>query len=87
MIRNKNIASFILEVPIACLVGSGNGVIGAWIGARKLKHDADGNHVAKKQITRLGNPLVNEVVIGLKDKGRCAPTEVTAAQCKTALTD
>jgi len=69
-LQNNNVASFIIEVPIACLYipSSSKGVIGAWAGIRELLHDASGNHIAGLQVSRLGNPLVNELVIGLKDK-------------------
>jgi len=61
-----NIVSFVLEVPIACIQGSSD-VIGAWTTVRKLDH-RDDKHVATLQVSRLGNPLVNELFIGLKDK-------------------
>jgi len=65
-----NVTSFVLEVPTACVVGeeSERGVIGAWTAVRKLHHNGDGEHVPGKQVSRLGSPLVNEVVIGLRDK-------------------
>ena len=52
------------------------------MGVRKLKHDDEGNHIATKQITRLGNPLVNEVIVGLRDKGTHV---VLCLQADTAL--
>ena len=61
-LSDKNVTAFVLEVPISFLVGSGDGVIGAWTTASML--DAEGNAT---QVSRLGQPLVNEVVIGLKD--------------------
>jgi hypothetical protein len=66
-LRNKSVTSFIFEVPISCVKGNGDGVIGAWTGVRQLHHDAD-EHVPGKQLSRLGNPLINELVIGLRDK-------------------
>ena len=75
---DKNITSFALEVPVSCLKGSGNGVIGAWTTAslrqgRILnpqpsfkKPEINGGPWV--QVSRLSNPLVNELVIGLKDK-------------------
>merc|ERR1712137_1275419 len=65
-----NVSSFVLEIPTECIVGEEveEGVIGAWTGVRKLHHSGDGNHVPGKQVSRLGSPLVNEVVIGLRDK-------------------
>lgn len=75
----KNITSFILEVPAACLTRNASSpVIGGWTTAhlprnRSLRTnptfqrpaDTGGDFV---QVSRLGMPLVNEVVIGLKDK-------------------
>lgn len=73
-----NITSIALEVPIACVKGTGNGVIGVWSTAslpqsRLLKPnptyaapDTQGGSLV--QVSRLGMPLVNEVVIGLPDK-------------------
>jgi hypothetical protein len=79
-IANKNITTLALEVPAACLKGSGNGVIGGWTSAslrqaRILnprptfgKPEVSGG--AWTQVSRLSAPLVNEVVIGLPDKDR-----------------
>jgi Domain of unknown function (DUF4331) len=78
-LADKNITSFILEVPIGCLTRNAQSpVIGAWTTAalprnRTLRTNPDfasptteaGQYV---QVSRLGMPLVNEVVIGLKDK-------------------
>ncbi len=77
---DKNITSLILEVPISCLTSSGD-VIGGWTTARLPRtrtllredegptfnqpHRENGSFV---QVSRLGNPLVNEVAIGLPDK-------------------
>ncbi|HWB07267.1 MAG TPA: DUF4331 domain-containing protein [Verrucomicrobiales bacterium] len=62
-LANKNVTSFVLEVPISYLItDSEHPVIGAWATASR---NAGGTPV---QVSRLSNPLVNEVVIGLKDK-------------------
>src|SRR4029077_17414222 len=74
-----NVTTFALEVPASCLRGS-SPVIGAWTTAalprnRSLENSPNfaeptqdsGDFV---QVSRLGMPLVNEVVIGLKDKKR-----------------
>jgi len=69
VIRHRSVDSFILEVPITCLLNANQDpVIGAWTGIRELIHIGD-DHVAGFQLSRLGSPLVNEVVIGLPDKG------------------
>jgi hypothetical protein len=73
----KNITSIAMEVPIACVATSADPVIGVWSTAsmprsKLLPFDGplrniilDRNMV---QVSRLGMPLVNELVIGLKDK-------------------
>ena len=66
-LANKNVGTFALEVPSNCLTAT-NQVIGTWTGIRQLKHDANGDHFAGAQVSRLGNPLINEIVIGLRDK-------------------
>jgi len=61
-LATKNITSLILEIPKSFLTNSGNPVIGAWTTSSQFQ----GSNLV--QISRLGQPLVNEVVIGLKDK-------------------
>ena len=74
----KNVTTLALEVPIDCLVSSGP-VIGAWTTSSMGRGTpAAGSGVRSAaaqiapgqftQVSRLANPLVNEVVIGLKDK-------------------
>ncbi|MDQ3143386.1 MAG: DUF4331 domain-containing protein, partial [Pseudomonadota bacterium] len=80
LINHYNVTTLALEVPISCLTGNGNGVIGVWSSAslpqsRMLKTDPtyerpDNQGGALVQVSRLGSPLVNEIVIGLKDKDR-----------------
>lgn len=77
-LNDKNVTSIAMEVPKSCLTGSGNGTVGAWTTAslpqaRILNPDAsfantEVNGGALTQVSRLGNPLVNELVIGLADK-------------------
>ena len=78
-LSDKNVTSMILEVPIACLTERKGTIIGGWTTAsvpseRTLVVPAAGLDGAQKvskryvQVSRLGMPLVNEVVIGLKDK-------------------
>jgi hypothetical protein len=79
-IGGKNVTSLILEVPISCLVTNKTPIIGGWTTAslpqtRVLKSDfkddrADLEVGDLRQVSRLGMPLVNELVIGLKDKDR-----------------
>jgi hypothetical protein len=56
-LADANVTEIALELPASCLVGS-SPVIGAWTTAT----------IGNRQVSRLGMPLVNEVVIGRKDK-------------------
>jgi hypothetical protein len=64
-IGGKNVTSLILEVPISCLTAN-SPIVGSWTTASLPVPDNRGLH----QVSRLGMPLVNELVIGLKDKDR-----------------
>jgi len=74
----KNITSLALEVPIAC-VTHGDSVIGVWTTSslphKLAKAERSTAHDTLGQVSRLGMPLVNEVVIGLKDKDRFNASE------------
>jgi hypothetical protein len=79
-LADKNVTTLAIEVHKDCLTGQGNGVIGAWTTASKPqvsllnpepgfeRPDVSGG--AWVQLSRLGSPLVNELVIGLPDKNR-----------------
>jgi len=78
-LADKNVTSFVLEVPAACLTAGKGSTIGGWTTASlpraKILKDSPGYPIADVggdmvQVSRLGAPLVNEVVIGLKDKNR-----------------
>lgn len=81
-IADKNISSIAVEVAATCLTQGNEKVIGAWTTAslrqaRLLSgKPASGLQTSEKpggawtQVSRLGMPLVNEVVIGLKDKDK-----------------
>ncbi|MGY4827427.1 DUF4331 domain-containing protein [Sphaerotilaceae bacterium SBD11-9] len=81
-IDDKNVTSLALEVPTACLTAGNEPVIGGWTTAslrqaRVLDPTPRAGHQTTEiaggawtQVSRLGMPLVNEVVIGLKDKDR-----------------
>lgn len=83
-IRDKNITSLALELPIACVKGNSD-VIAAWTTAkvkqlRVLGPDASYEHPtfeagAFTQISRLSMPLVNELVIGLPAKDAFSAAE------------
>ncbi len=80
IIDDANITALILEVPIACLTNGTEPVIGGWTTAslrqgRLLNRAATFEKPAVEggawtQVSRLGMPLVNELVVGLKDKNR-----------------
>ncbi|MDP5190634.1 DUF4331 domain-containing protein [Rheinheimera baltica] len=79
-LADKNVTTLAIELPKTCITGSGNGVVGAWTTAslpqaRILNPNAtfarpDVNGGALVQVSRLSNPLVNELVIGLADKDK-----------------
>ncbi|WP_201595655.1 DUF4331 domain-containing protein [Psychrobacter vallis] len=89
ILADKNVTSIAMEVPKSCLVNSTSKdpVIGAWTTASVRQatlvnpSPASGiSTTAKKggawtQVSRLGMPLVNEVVIGLKDKDKFNASE------------
>ena len=79
-LAGKNVTSIELEVAASCLTAGADPVIGAWTTAsmrqgRLLNPTPGANPPSKEggawtQVSRLGMPLVNEVVIGLKDKDK-----------------
>jgi hypothetical protein len=68
----STVLTFAIEVASSCLTGSGTDpVIAGWATVRTLEHVTKKSatfHVAGEQISRLGNPLINELFIGLPDK-------------------
>ena len=87
-IADKNVTSIVMELPIACLTNGNEAVIGAWTTASvrqahiiNPRPSFDAGKPAEyvggawTQVSRLGMPLVNEVVIGLKDKDRFNASE------------
>jgi hypothetical protein len=81
-IQDSNVTSIALEVHKDCLTAGRETVIGGWTTASlrqaRLLHgqprpghqESERAGGAWAQVSRLGQPLVNEVVIGLKDKDR-----------------
>jgi hypothetical protein len=83
-LADKNVTSLALEVPTSCLLatGSTDTVIGGWTtaslrqGSLQSAAPKTGYQTAAvsggawTQVSRLGMPLVNEVVIGLGDKDK-----------------
>ncbi len=81
-LAKKNITSLIMEVPTVCLTRSTEPVIGGYTTSSMKSGpftvpatgSSTGNDTTVTgsyvQVSRLGMPLVNEVVIGIKDKDR-----------------
>jgi hypothetical protein len=84
-IGNKAVTTLALEVPTSCLVNGSKTVIGGWTTAsvrqaRVINPQATYSRPSREggawaQVSRLGNPLVNEVIIGIKDKDRFNSSE------------
>ncbi len=69
-LADKNVTSLVLEIPIEFLRSSSNQpVVGVWTTASLNKEGVP------TQVSRLGMPLVNEVVIGLGDKDKFNASE------------
>lgn len=89
-IQDKNVTTIALEVHKSCLTAGTDPVIGGWTSAslrqgRLLSAmPASGHQTTEKaggawvQVSRLGQPLVNEVVIGLKDKDKFGASKPSA---------
>lgn len=81
-LESKNVSTLAMEVPISCLTAGNEPVIGVYTTAslRQARlvngapatglNNATRDGGAWAQVSRLGMPLVNEVVIGLADKDR-----------------
>ena len=81
-IQKTNVTSIALEVHKDCLTAGTDPVIGGWTTASMRQarllngSPASGHQASEKaggawvQVSRLGNPLVNELVIGLPDKDK-----------------
>ena len=77
-LEGKNVTSIALELPIACVTRADDPVIGVWSSASlpRSRLVADKPTPLRsiildrnlQQVSRLSAPLVNELVIGLKDK-------------------
>lgn len=78
---DDNVTSIALELPISCVASEDDPVVGGWTTsslpqARLLQNlsadvkdpDIEGGRLI--QVSRLGSPLVNELVIGMSDKDR-----------------
>jgi len=85
-LADANVTSLILEMPIGCLTEGKGNIIGAWttasVPAIRTMSATPGSGLDPTaqtgnlvQVSRLGMPLVNEVVIGLKDKNKFNASE------------
>jgi hypothetical protein len=85
-LSDDNVTSIVLEVPIACVTNGTNPIIGGWttssIPANRVVTSAPSGGLdptlqqgSLVQVSRLGMPLVNELVIGLKDKNKFNASE------------
>jgi hypothetical protein len=79
ILANKNVTTLALEVPASCLTSGSSTIVGGWTTASlRQARLIDGiaptyttptkEGGAWAQVSRLGMPLVNELVIGVKDK-------------------
>jgi hypothetical protein len=76
----KNITSIELDIPASCLTAGGGTVVGGWTSAylhqgRVLNPTPSYSVPAAEggpwvEVSRLSNPLINEVIIGLPDKDK-----------------
>ena len=78
----KNVSTLAMELPIACLTAGADPVIGAYTTASlrqgRLLNGAPSSGLGKvtrnggawTQVSRLGMPLVNELIIGIDDKDK-----------------
>jgi hypothetical protein len=72
-----NVHSIAIQVPISKLIRKGKPTIGVWTAASRQKvriNDPETGQVVTsgpfQQVSRLGNPLINEVIIAMGDKDR-----------------
>lgn len=95
---DKNVTTLALEVRANCLVSGDSTIVGGWTTAsvrqaQIINPNPRGAKAARKggaftQVSRLGSPLVNEVVIGLPDKNLFNHSEPNAdAQFATYVTN
>lgn len=80
IISDANVTCFVLEIPKSFLLAAGQPILGGWTTAslpeksvlKQVPTFAEPAKTSGKyvQVSRLGAPLVNELVIGLKDKDK-----------------
>src|ERR1700722_9575769 len=75
--NHVNVHSIVIQVPISAVTRSGHPTIGIWTTASRQRvtlwdaHRGENVNTGPfRQVSRLGNPLINEVVIAMGDKDR-----------------
>ncbi|MEO8286496.1 MAG: DUF4331 domain-containing protein [Chloroflexota bacterium] len=82
-VAGYNVNTIALQVPISTLELT-NGVVGVWAGAKRMSTrviNGDGTYSSSgplKRVSRLGMPLVNEVIIPLSQKDKWNSTNPAA---------
>ena len=82
-ISGFNISTIAIEVPITSVTGNVNSVIGGYVSTARQKVSVDRNSPSQAtidagswaQVSRMANPLVNELVIGTNRKDEWNATE------------
>ena len=82
MLSGFNVNTIAIEVPISSVTANPNGFIGAYASTSRHKvrvlRDAQSKDPVESgpqvQVSRMANPLVNEVIIGTGSKDRRIPT-------------
>ena len=85
-LSDDNVTSIVMEIPITCVTSGTNTIIGGWTTASVPASrvvtstptaglDPTQQSGSFVQVSRLGMPLVNELVIGLKDKNKFNASE------------
>src|SRR6185437_7969650 len=85
-LSGKNVTSIALELPINCVTRGSDPVVGVWTTSsvpatrttptrwndqgQPIEQSSERNSNNWVQVSRLANPLINEVIIGLPDKDR-----------------
>ena len=85
MLSGFNVNTIAIEVPISSVTANPNGFIGAYASTSRHKvrvlRDAQSNDPVESgpqvQVSRMANPLVNEVIVGTGSKDRWNTTDPT----------
>lgn len=84
LLSGLNISTIAIEVPISSVTSNANGVIGAYASMSRQKfrvlkdrneHDSANDNGPWVQVSRMANPLVNELVIGTDKKDKWNATD------------